>query len=205
MTSFCFPPQDFYYYFRCLPFFILAIGRSRARALEECRGRRRTSLPGSMDVRPGPTGLKNLKSLLTKSQTRLLSPIPCCPPPCVDCVCGAPIDRILTTIIMIQKSNNYKRVNDDDADVDATSMMMLLLLMMMDLMELMWAAMNHCNVFATTFQNLSRFWAQSLAATFIDVFFSRFPVWWCGGFFKFRVSHSHSHSLPSRSSSSAYN
>lgn len=58
---------------------------------------------------------------------------------------------------MIQKSNNYKRVNDDDADVDATSMMMLLLLMMMDLMELMWAAMNHCNVFATTFQNLSRF------------------------------------------------
>lgn len=46
---------------------------------------------------------------------------------------------------MIKKSNNYKRVNDDDADV-ATSMMMLLKpLMMMDLMELMWAAMNHCN------------------------------------------------------------
>lgn len=49
---------------------------------------------------------------------------------------------------MIQKSNNYKRVNDDYADV-ATSMMMLMLmlmlLMMMDLMELMWAAMNHCN------------------------------------------------------------
>lgn len=170
MTSFCFPPRRLLLFSLSL---VLYIGH---RSFSSSRG-----VPGTepylvprfngrqlaSQARPGPTGLKNLKSL---ERAYLVSPSVS---PCLDCVCGAPIDRILTTIIMIKKSNNYKRVNDDDADV-ATSMMMLLKpLMMMDLMELMWAAMNHCNFLRQHFKT----WAdseQSLEATFVEVFFHDF-------------------------------
>lgn len=175
MTSFCFPPRRLLLFSLSL---VLYIGHRSFSSYRGVPGTEPYLVPRfngrqlASQARPGPTGLKNLKSLeraylVTKSQSPPLSLHVS-----IVCVWGTNWQN-LDNNNNDKKSNNYKRVNDDDADV-ATSMMMLLKpLMMMDLMELMWAAMNHCNFLRQHFKT----WAdseQSLEATFVEVFFHDF-------------------------------